>query len=70
MRYGIVVTLNTAQGVTPTKGCAALGVDPHNCGVEYALVKVVDDMLLVGVRPADGSGPCTAAKRTSTGSDQ
>ncbi|SET91455.1 hypothetical protein [Stigmatella erecta] len=62
--------LNSSQDVTSTKGCAALGVDLQNCGVEYELVKVVDDTLLVGARPADGSGPCTAAKRTSTESFQ
>ncbi|ADO69654.1 hypothetical protein [Stigmatella aurantiaca] len=62
--------VDSAQDVTPTKGCAALGVDLQNCGVEYELVKVVDDTLLFGARPADGSGPCSAAKRPTTESFQ
>ncbi|WP_225411772.1 hypothetical protein [Stigmatella hybrida] len=62
--------LDTAQDVTSTKGCGVIGVDLERCGVEYELVKVVDDTLLFGARPADGSGACSASKRPTTESFQ
>jgi hypothetical protein len=62
--------LDTQQDVTSTKGCSVIGVDLQNCGVEYELVKVMDDTLLFGARPADGSGACSAAKRPTTESFQ
>ncbi|WP_224373058.1 hypothetical protein [Hyalangium versicolor] len=63
-------SVNVAQDITVTKGCVLLGVDLQNCGVEYELVKLENDELLFGARPADGSGPCSADKRTSTASYQ
>lgn len=57
---------NTTQDVTSTKGCSVLGVDLQNCGTEYELIKIENSQLLFGSRPADGSGPCSEAKRTST----
>jgi hypothetical protein len=62
--------VNVAQDITRTKGCGLLGVDLVNCGTEYEIIKLQNNQLLFGARPADGSGPCTPDKRTSTDSYQ